>query len=192
LLLGLAAGLFWVPLSQVARAGRDRLTGEEFVAALPPVTLTAGVLMIVVYSAAVALHRPRPAPAGAALLVTVTALHSAPLFLGIRPPAASREWHGTLAGFLAEVAGLGSPAAVLRGLPFALQLLCLALAVVLLRAVGAGPRLTAVLVWVLAAAGWAAQDAFAVAGLPLAGGLFAATAVAYAVRARVSGRGPAA
>ncbi|MGW4228603.1 lipopolysaccharide biosynthesis protein [Streptomyces sp. NPDC004980] len=192
LLLGLAAGLFWVPLSRAARAGRDRLTGEEFVAALPPVTLTAGVLMIIVYCAAVALHRPRPAPAGAALLVTVAALHSAPLFLGIRPPAASREWHGTLAGFLAEVSGLGSPAAVLRGLPFVLQLLCLVLAAVLLRAAGAGLRLTAALVWVLAVAGWAAQDAFAVAGLPLTGGLFAATAVAYAVRARVSGRGPAA
>ncbi|WP_330320197.1 lipopolysaccharide biosynthesis protein [Streptomyces clavifer] len=192
LLLGLAAGLFWVPLVRVARAGHDRLTGEELVDALPPVTVTAGVLMIVVYSAAATTPCPRRALTGAALLVTVAALHSAPLLLGILPPAASREWHGALAGFLAEVVGPASPAAVLRGLPFALQLLCLALVAVLLRTAGVHRRAAAALVWVLAVAGWAAQDAFAAAGLPVFCGLFAVTAVAYAVCARVSGRGPAA
>ncbi|MER6234925.1 oligosaccharide flippase family protein [Streptomyces clavifer] len=192
LLLGLAAGLFWVPLVRVARAGHDRLTGEELVDALPPVTVTAGVLMIVVYSAAATMPRPRRALTGAALLVTVAALHSAPLLLGILPPAASREWHGALAGFLAEVVGPASPAAVLRGLPFALQLLCLALVAVLLRTAGVHRRAATALVWVLAVAGWAAQDAFAAAGLPVFCGLFAVTAVAYAFRARVSGRGPAA
>ncbi|MDX3063758.1 MULTISPECIES: lipopolysaccharide biosynthesis protein [Streptomyces] len=192
LLLGLAAGLFWVPLVRVARAGHDRLTGEELVDALPPVTVTAGVLMIVVYSAAATMPRPRRALTGGALLVTVAALHSAPLLLGILPPAASREWHGALAGFLAEVVGPASPAAVLRGLPFALQLLCLALVAVLLRTAGVHRRAAAALVWVLAVAGWAAQDAFAAAGLPVFCGLFAVTGVAYAVRARVSGRGPAA
>ncbi|MFD6276843.1 lipopolysaccharide biosynthesis protein [Streptomyces sp. NPDC060209] len=191
-LLGLAAVLFWVPLSRAAHAGRLRLTGAELVDALPPVTLTSGVLMIVVYSAAVAQRRPRPALLGAALLVTVAALHSAPLFLGIRPAAASGDWHGTLAGFLAGAAGLDSPAGVLRTLPFALQLLCLALAAVLLRTAGAHWRVTAAAVWVLAVAGWAAQDAFAAAGLPVFWGLFAATAVAYGVRGRVSGRAPAA
>ncbi|MFD7968289.1 lipopolysaccharide biosynthesis protein [Streptomyces clavifer] len=182
LLLGLAAGLFWVPLVRVARAGHDRLTGEELVDALPPVTVTAGVLMIVVYSAAATMPRPRRALTGAALLVTVAALHSAPLLLGILPPAASREWHGALAGFLAEVVGPASPTAVLRGLPFALQLLCLALVAVLLRTAGVHRRAAAALVWVLAVAGWAAQDAFAAAGLPVFCGLFAVTAVAYAVR----------
>ncbi|MER5550118.1 lipopolysaccharide biosynthesis protein [Streptomyces sp. NPDC002793] len=191
-LLGLAAGLFWVPLSQAAHAGRTRLTGAELMGALPPVTVTAGVLMIVVHSAAVSLRRPRPALLGAALLVTVAALHSAPLFLGIRPAAASWEWHGTLAGFLAGAAGLDSPVAVLRALPFVLQLLCLALAAVLLRAAGAHWRVTAAAVWVLGVAGWVAQDAFAAAGLPVSVGLFAVTAVTYGVRARVSGRAPAA
>lgn len=88
--------------------------------------------------------------------------------------------------------GPASPAAVLRGLPFALQLLCLALVAVLLRTAGVHRRAAAALVWVLAVAGWAAQDAFAAAGLPVFCGLFAVTAVAYAVCARVSGRGPAA
>ncbi|MEU1214665.1 lipopolysaccharide biosynthesis protein [Streptomyces sp. NPDC005790] len=191
-LLGLAAGLFWTPLSRAAHAGRARLTGAELVQALPPVTVASGVLVIVVYTAAVALRRPRPTLLGTALLVTVAALHSAPLILGIRPAAASREWHGTLAGFLAGAAGLDSPAAVLRALPFALQLLCLALAAVLLRTAGAHWRVTAAVVWVLGVAGWAAQDAFAEAGLPVFVGLFAATAMTYGVRGWVSGRGPAA
>ncbi|MCX5412108.1 lipopolysaccharide biosynthesis protein [Streptomyces sp. NBC_00059] len=191
-LLGLAAALFWVPLARAADVGTGRLSGAELVDALPPVTVTAGVLMVVVHSAAVALHRPRPALLGSALLVTVAALHSAPLLLGIRPAAASREWHGTLAGFLAGAAGFDSPAGVLRVLPFALQLLCLALAAVLLRTAGAHWRATASAVWVLAVAGWAAQDAFAAAGLPVSAGLFAAAAVAYGLRGRVSGRAPAA
>ncbi|MFE9726613.1 hypothetical protein ACFYQ5_24210 [Streptomyces sp. NPDC005794] len=53
-------------------------------------------------------------------------------------------------------------------------------------------RVTAAAVWVLAVAGWVAQDTFAVAGLPVAVGLFAATTVAYGVRGWVSGRAPAA
>lgn len=192
LLLGLAAGLFWVPLTRVAQSGHHRLTGTELIHALPPVTVTAGVLMIVVCSGAVALHRPRPALTGAALLVTVAALHSAPLFLGVRPAAASQELHGALARFLAGAAGLDSPAAVLLGLPLALQLLCLALAAVLLRAAGAHRRAVAALVWALAVAGWAAQDAFAAAGLPVFLGLFTATAAACVIRGRISGREPAA
>uniref|UniRef100_A0AAU3HAN3 Lipopolysaccharide biosynthesis protein n=1 Tax=Streptomyces sp. NBC_01401 TaxID=2903854 RepID=A0AAU3HAN3_9ACTN len=191
-LLGLAAGLFWVPLARSAHAGHAHLTGRELIDALPPVTVMAGVLLIVVHSAALALHRIRPALLGATLLVTVGALHSAPLLLGVRPAAASREWHGTLARFLAGAVGMDSPAGVLRALPFALQLLCLALCAVLLRTTGAGGRATAALVWVLAVAGWVAQDAFASAALPVFLGLFAATAVAYGVRGRVSGRAPAA
>ncbi|MFJ8753611.1 lipopolysaccharide biosynthesis protein [Streptomyces sp. NPDC102441] len=191
-LLVLAAGLFWVPLSRSAHAGHTHLTGTELIDALPPVSVASGVLMIVVHSAAVALYRPRPALLGAALLVTVAALHSAPLFLGVRPDAASPEWHGALARVLTGAAGLSSPAAVERALPFALQLLCLAAAAVLLRTAGAHWRVTAAALWVLGVAGWVAQDAFATAGLPVFLGLFAATAVAYGVRGRVSGRAPAA
>ncbi|MFD9952404.1 lipopolysaccharide biosynthesis protein [[Kitasatospora] papulosa] len=191
-LLGLAAGLFWVPLSRTAPAGRTRLTGVELVDALPPVTVASGVLLVVLHCAVVALRRPRPVLLCATLLTTVTALHSAPLFLGVRPSAASGTWHGALAELLAGAAGAGSPAVVLRALPFALQLLCLALAAVLLRTAGAHWRITAASVWVLAVAGWAAQDAFAAAGLPVLCVLSAATAVAYGVRGRVSGRAPAA
>ncbi len=191
-LLGLAAGLFWIPLSRAALTGRARLTGAELIGALPPVTVTAGVLMVIVHSAAVALRRPRPVLLGAAVLVTVAALHSAPLFLGIPPASASREWHGTLAGLLAGAAGPASPASVLQALPFALQLLCLALAASLLRAAGAHWRVAAATVWVLAVAGWVAQDAFAAVGLPVFLVLFGVTAVVHGVRRRVSGRAPAA
>ncbi|MEU0300026.1 lipopolysaccharide biosynthesis protein [Streptomyces sp. NPDC006175] len=191
-LLVLAAGLFWVPLSRVAHSGRTRPAGAELIGALPPVTVTAGVLLIVVHTAAVALHRPRPALLGASLLATVAALHSAPLLLGVRPPAASREWHGTLADVLAGAPGAATPEAVLRVLPLALQLLCLAPAVVLLVAAGAHWRVTAAAVWVLAVAGRVAQDTFAAAGLPVFWGLCAAAAVAYGVRVRFSGRAPAA
>ncbi|TXS09310.1 lipopolysaccharide biosynthesis protein [Streptomyces sp. wa22] len=188
-LLGLAAVLFWVTLSRAAPDGRTRLTGTQLVDALPPATVAAGALLVVVHCAAVALRRPRPVLLGATLLVTATALHSAPLFLGVRPAAASGEWHGALAGLLA---GAASSDDVLRALPFALQLLCLASAAVLLRAVGVHWRVTAASLWVLAVAGWVAQDALAVAGLPVLCGLSAAAAVAYGVRGRVSGRAPAA
>ncbi|MFF4166127.1 lipopolysaccharide biosynthesis protein [Streptomyces sp. NPDC001741] len=191
-LLGLAAGLFWVPPAHAAPAATGRLSGAELVAALPPVTVAGGVLMVLVHSAALALRRPRRAQLGAALLVNVAALHSAPLFVGIRPPAASQEWHGAPAAFLSSAAGLDSPAGVLRVLPLLLQLFCLALVALLVSASGAHRRPTAAVVWVLAVAGWAAQDAFAAVALPVSGVLFAATAVVYGVRGGISGRAPAA
>ncbi|MDF6020615.1 lipopolysaccharide biosynthesis protein [Streptomyces sp. JH34] len=191
-LLGFAAVLFWVPLSRVASDGRGRITGTQLIDALPPATVASGILLVVVHCAAAALRRPRPVLLGVTLLLTVTALHSAPLFLGIRPAAASGEWHGALARLLAGTTGTASPADVLLALPFALQLLCLALAAVLLRTAGAHWRFTAASLWVLAVAGWVAQDAFAAVGLPVLCGLSAVTAAAYGVRARFSGRAPAA
>ncbi|WP_455358954.1 lipopolysaccharide biosynthesis protein [Streptomyces sp. SYSU K21746] len=201
LLLGLAAGLFWVPLVRVAQDGRAWLPGAGLTDMLPPVSVTAGVLLVVVYSAAVSLNRPRPVLLGAAVLVTTAALHTAPLFLGVLPDRVAGPGHEALAGFLdavAGVAGAGGPpgaAVVERALPVVLQLLCLALAARTLRTAGAHWRITAGLVWVLAVAGWAAQQAFAAAALPvLLGflGMYAATAAGRTVRRRVSGAGPAA
>ncbi|WP_406731759.1 lipopolysaccharide biosynthesis protein [Streptomyces sp. NBC_01794] len=196
--LGLAAALFWIPLSRAEDLGRHGLSGGELLDALPPVTLTAGILLVVVYCAAVALQRPRPALTGAALLVTVAALHTSPLLLGIRPEPAAGSWAEAFADFLADAAGLDGPAGVLSVLPAALQVLCLGLAAVALRATGAGERLTAGAgerltagaVWVLAVAGWAAQDTVAAAALPVfAGfaGLYAAAAAGAAVRRRRTG-----
>ncbi|MFC8915143.1 lipopolysaccharide biosynthesis protein [Streptomyces sp. NPDC057116] len=189
LLLALAAALFWVPLAGARDAGRSRLTGAELLQVLPPVTVTAGILLVVVYCAAVSLERPRRLLTGAALLVTVAALHSAPLLVGIRPEAASGPGAGVLARLGAGVAGLpgvGGAEEVLRGLPFVLQVLCLGLAAVALWALGVGGRVVAGVVWVLAVAGWAAQDAFAAAALPVFLGVAAAALVALA--ALVAGR----
>ncbi|MFF9865012.1 lipopolysaccharide biosynthesis protein [Streptomyces sp. NPDC013953] len=193
LLLALAAGLFWGPLGRVRQSGRERLSGTvsgaELVAALPPVTLTAGILLVLVHCAALSLRRPRPALTGAVLLVTVAALHSAPLLLGLRPEAAGGPWSGAPARLLAGVAGLSGPQGVLAVAPSVLQVLCLVLAAVALRAAGAGGREVAGAVWVLAVAGWAAQDAFAATAVPVFLGWCAAAAAALVVRRYRGGSG---
>ncbi|MFJ8310657.1 MULTISPECIES: lipopolysaccharide biosynthesis protein [unclassified Streptomyces] len=182
LLLGLAAGLFWVPLSRAADTPGARLNGTGLLHALPPVSLTAGVLLIVVCSAAVSLYRPRPGLLAAGLWVTVAGLHTAPVILGVQPVAVSGPWHAQLARFLAETAGFADRSGVERWLPTALQLLCLALATVTLRALGTHWRITSVVVWVLAVAGWAAQQTFAAIALPVFTGLCATTAAALVHR----------
>ncbi|WHM38406.1 lipopolysaccharide biosynthesis protein [Streptomyces sp. BPTC-684] len=186
LLLGLAAGLFWVPLSRAEdarNAASDHVDGTGLISALPPVSLTAGVLLIVVCSAAVSLYRARPALLAAGLGVTVAALHTAPLILGVKPDPLAGPWHGALTRMLAEVGGLGSPAGAERSLPIALQVLCLALVALTLIALGTHWRLTSVVVWVLAVAGWAWQSAFAQAAMPVFAGLCLAAGAALLRRA---------
>ncbi|MFI6050989.1 lipopolysaccharide biosynthesis protein [Streptomyces violascens] len=182
LLLGLAAGLFWVPLSRAADIPDGNLNGTGLLHYLPPVSLTAGVLLIVVCSAAVSLYRPRPGLLVAGLWVTVAGLHTAPVILGVPPDPVSGPWHTPLVRLLTETAGLASQSGVERWLPIALQLLCLALATVALRALRVHWRVASVVVWVLAVAGWAAQHAFAQAALPVFTGLCAATAAALVNR----------
>ncbi|MFE7951832.1 lipopolysaccharide biosynthesis protein [Streptomyces sp. NPDC057426] len=170
LLLGLSTGLFWIPLSRAEALGPDRLSGTELIAALPPVTLAAGILMVVLHGAVVSPRRVRPVLAATVLLATFLALHTAPPLLGIHPDLA---------------AGPGTalvPAGALEALPIALQALCLALAAVLLRVLGVGVRVTACAVWVLVWAGWAAQHAFAAAPLPVLLGMCGATMTAVAAR----------
>ena len=190
--LGLAAGLFWVPLARAEDLGLRRLHGAELLDALPPVTLTAGILLVVVYVAAVALQRPRAGLTGAVLLVTVAALHTAPLLLGIRPEPAGGSLLASFADFLAAAAGLDSPSGVLSALPVAIQLLCLGLTAAALRSLGASGRVTAGVVWLLAVAGWAAQDAVAASAQPVLGGfvaLYATTTTWAAIRRRSGAAG---
>ncbi|MFC5805543.1 lipopolysaccharide biosynthesis protein [Streptomyces formicae] len=190
LLLGLAAGLFWIPLSRAGKAATGRLSGIELLHALPPVTVTAGVLLIVVHCAAVSLHRLRPVLLTAGLLTTVAALHTAPLLLGVRPEAAHGAWLGTPADLLAEAVGRDAAQSALAVLPPVLQLLCLVLAAVSLSALRVPGRITAGVVWVLAVAGWAAQDAFATATLPVCTGFLAVAVASLAYRRSVPGPGP--
>lgn len=165
LLLGFGAGLFWVPLVRLVRAGggegHGRLTGVELLGALPPVSVAAGVLLVLVFAGAVALPRTEPVLAGSALAAAVAALHSAPLLLGLRPAV----------------------------LPLVLQALCLVLVAVVLRALGESGRIVAWTVWILAVAGWAAQEAFAAAAVPTFLGLCAAAAAALLVSRQRGGTG---
>ncbi|MFE4915572.1 lipopolysaccharide biosynthesis protein [Streptomyces sp. NPDC056652] len=184
LLFGLAAGLFWPPLVRLGDIGRDRLTGTELLAALPPSTLVAGILLIVVQCAAVSLVRPGPALLALGPPATFAALHSAPVLLGVRPDRASGPWHEPVARLLADLlAGVSDADGVLRALPVALQLLCLGLAAVALWALGTDGRVTTGAVWVLAVAGWAGQQEFAAQAVPLTLGVCAVAATAPAVRA---------
>ncbi|MFD9976312.1 lipopolysaccharide biosynthesis protein [Streptomyces sp. NPDC059017] len=198
LLLGLAAGLFWFPLAGARDVPPGPLSGRELLHALPPLTVTAGVLLVVVHSGAVALGRMRPVLLTAALLTTAAALHTAPALLGVRPAPATGPGHEALAGVLPT--GVFGGADVLTVLPPVLQLLCLGLAATALRALGVPGRITAGTVWVLAVTGWAVQDAFAATALPVTAGFLAAAVAALAHRrtgrgaARrrsVSGSGPA-
>ncbi|MFE2038547.1 lipopolysaccharide biosynthesis protein [Streptomyces scopuliridis] len=179
LLLGLAAGLFWPPLLRLGDIGRDQLTGTQLLAVLPPLTLVAGILLIVVQCAAVSLVRPGRTLLALGPLATFAALHSAPVLLGVRPDRVSGPWHGPVAGLLARVPDADG---ALRALPVALQLLGLGLAAVTLWALGTDGRVTAGAVWVLAVAGWAAQKQFAAVALPVTLGVCAVAAIALGVR----------
>ncbi|GAA0625068.1 lipopolysaccharide biosynthesis protein [Streptomyces crystallinus] len=169
-LLGLAAVLFWVPLSRAedARSAVSaHVDGTGLIAALPPVSLTAGVLLIVVFSAAVSLYRARPALLTAGLAVTVAALHTAPLILGVRPEPLSGPGHSALPRLLTDVSGLTSPTGPARALPIALQVLCLALVGLTLVVLGVHWRVTCGVVWVLGVVGWAGQSVFAGVAVPV-------------------------
>ncbi|WP_306329744.1 lipopolysaccharide biosynthesis protein [Streptomyces venezuelae] len=176
-LLGLAAGLFWFPLARSGELAVERLSGTGLLAALPPVTLLAGLLLVALQGAAVGLRVFRPAFAGTVLLATFLALHTAPPLLGL--------WPAEAAGPGAALLGGATERAVA---PIALQALSLMLVAVLLRVVGVGERVTAGVVWVLVWAGWAGQQAFATAPLPLFLGLAGGTMAVCAFRGLTSGR----
>ncbi|MFC9796004.1 lipopolysaccharide biosynthesis protein [Streptomyces sp. NPDC127584] len=177
LLLGLAAGLFWLPLARSGDLDVATLSGTGLLDALPAVTLLAGLLLVALQGAAVGLRYWRPAFAGTVLLATFLALHTAPPLLGLRPA----EAEGPGAALLGE----GIERAVA---PVTLQALSLLLTAVLLRVVGVGARVTAGVVWVLVWAGWAGQQAFATAPLPLFLGLAGGTMAVVAFRGLTSGR----
>ncbi|WP_233518536.1 polysaccharide biosynthesis protein, partial [Streptomyces corynorhini] len=82
LLLGISAGLFWAPLLRVADVGRDQLTGAQLLGVLPPLTVVAAILLIVVQCAAVSLARPGAALLALGPLITFASLHSAAPLLG--------------------------------------------------------------------------------------------------------------
>ncbi|KOX18193.1 hypothetical protein ADL06_31280 [Streptomyces sp. NRRL F-6491] len=170
-LLAGAALALWLPLAFATPLDAARPSGRDLLAALPVPTLLAGLVLVGLQGAAVGPRAFRGGYAGAVLLATFLALHTAPALLGLLPPVA--------AGPGAELLGTG-PAA--RFAPVVAQGLCLVLAAVLLRLLGAGGRITAGAVWVLTWAGWAAQQSFATGPLPLLLGLSGVTMAVYAIR----------
>ncbi|MFE3830062.1 lipopolysaccharide biosynthesis protein, partial [Streptomyces sp. NPDC059092] len=175
LLLGLSAGLFWTPLARLGDIGRDQLTGAQLLDVLPPLTLVAGMLLIVVQCAAVSLERPGPVLLALGPLIIFAALHTAPPLLGVRPDRASGLWHRQVADALAGMAGPAGRDGLLRALPVVLQLLCLTLVALILWALRADGRVVSGVVWVLAVAGWSAQEPLAAVALPVFLGLSAVT-----------------
>lgn len=193
LLLVGATGLFWLPLRAAGDIGSGPASGAELLAALPPLTLGAGILLIVVQCAAVALVRSRPLLLTAGVLVLFGALHGAPPLLGVRPEAAAGPWHRPLVDVLAQLIDLQRASEIL---PVALQLLSLGLAAVALGASRANGwldgRVVAAVVWVLAVVGWAAQRAFAEVAVPVSAGLLVVAVIAVLVRTarRIAAVGP--
>ncbi|MFE3251475.1 lipopolysaccharide biosynthesis protein [Streptomyces sp. NPDC059209] len=183
LLLALAAGLLGLPPLEAGDIGDDRVSGAELLAALPPLTVGAGVLLIIVQCAALALVRSRPLLLTAALLTLFGALHGVPRLLGVRPEAASGPWHRPVADALAQLTGQARAPEIL---PVVLQLLCLGLAALVLRVSFAkgrvDGRVVAAVVWVLAVCGWAAQRAFATVAVPVSAGLVALAITAVLAR----------
>ncbi|MFF5428279.1 MULTISPECIES: lipopolysaccharide biosynthesis protein [unclassified Streptomyces] len=177
-LLGAAAALFWLPLIPAGDLTAGRLSGPALLAALPPATLAAGLLLVALQGTAVALRPFRPGFTAAVLLTTFLALHTAPPLLGLPPADAG----GPGAGLL----GTGPAAAAA---PIVAQALCLLLAAALLHVLGTGPRVTAGAVWVLVWAGWAGQQAFATAPLTVLLGLGGGVMAGYALRGLTGGRG---
>ncbi|MGW6537113.1 lipopolysaccharide biosynthesis protein [Streptomyces sp. NPDC055051] len=170
-LLAVAVLVFWLPLAFAAPLDAARPSGRDLLAALPVPTLLAGLVLVGLQGAAVGVRVFRGGYACAVLLATFLALHTAPAFVGLLPPPA--------AGPAAELLGTG-PAA--WAAPVVAQGLCLALAALLLRLLGAGGRIAAGAVWVLIWAGWAAQQSLATAPLPLLLGLSGVTMAVYAIR----------
>ncbi|MEU0395114.1 lipopolysaccharide biosynthesis protein [Streptomyces sp. NPDC006208] len=159
LLLGMVCGLFWAPLVQSADlAAADRVSGYELVRALPALTLGAGLLLLVVQSAALALLRPRGGLLAATVVVTFAALHTAHPLLG-RPPEPG--W-----------------------LPVAYQFLCLTALSVILHIAGLRVRARWSVVWLLTLCGWALQQQVAPVALPLLVLLLCAASVLALLRRR--------
>ncbi|MGV9314537.1 lipopolysaccharide biosynthesis protein [Streptomyces sp. NPDC003691] len=167
-LLGLSAALFWGPLlSAPDLPAAQALSGKELLKALPPLTVTAVVLLIVVHSAALSLLRPRTGLLAAAMLMTFAALHTAPAALGWEPEPADGALYETAARFLAAAAGFGDTDGLLRWLPTVAQLLLLVAVFAVLRTLRVPEPAQWGTLWVLTVCGWALQRPLAQVALPL-------------------------
>ncbi|CQR62512.1 lipopolysaccharide biosynthesis protein [Streptomyces leeuwenhoekii] len=174
--LGVTTAVFWASLRGLPWLGGappgsgTGPTGRRLLEGLPLPALVAGGLLLMVFVASVTLRAARDAwLPGAALASVLTALHAAPVALGWEPVPVGGAGYSAVAGVLAEAAGLDGPGPLLRWVPPAAGLLCLApLGLLLARAAGrlTWPGLWGVL-YVVALGGWVWRDALAPAAVPL-------------------------
>ncbi|MFD5334564.1 lipopolysaccharide biosynthesis protein [Streptomyces hawaiiensis] len=172
-LLGVAVVFFWAPLRDLPwldGASRAALTGRQLLEGLPLPSLTAGGLLLVVFTAAVTLSTRRdPWLPGTALGAALLALYAAPAALGREPRPVDGALYEKTAGFLADAVGLDGPEPLLRWAPPVCQLLCLVPLGLLLAS--AGGRLTWPGRWgvlyLVAVGGWVWRDALAPVAPPL-------------------------
>jgi O-antigen/teichoic acid export membrane protein len=185
-LLACALTLYWLPLRGMGDAQLDAMDGLGLISVLPKATLAGAALLVAAFAGGLWLRAPRPWLLLAVLLATVVSLHSVPALLEAQPRFATAWQHagfidyinrtGTAApdmdarfswpGFFAAVAfaaracGVTDLTEVLRWWPLAMQLLCLAPLMLLLRAVRAGWRAKWCAAWFFALSGWVGQDYF--------------------------------
>lgn len=173
-LLGVATVAFWTAalrrLPWLDGPSEEVLTGRQLLAALPPMALLAGGLLLVVFVGAVALRATRGALLpGAALGSVLLALYAVPFACGREPSPVGGAWYAKAAGFLAEGMGLDGPEPLLRWVPPAVQLLGLVPLWLLLA--GADRWLTWPGRWgvlyLVAVGGWVWRQELAPAAVPL-------------------------
>ncbi|MEG3628986.1 lipopolysaccharide biosynthesis protein [Streptomyces sp. C6-003] len=174
-LLGAATLAFWTALRELpwpggASAPSAEVNGRALLDELPPVSLLAGGVLLVVFVASVTLcRRPEPWLPAAALGSAVLALYAAPVALGREPLPVGGVLYEQAAAFLAEAVALDGPGPLLRWSPLVLQLLCLVPLWLLLA--HAGERLPWPGRWgvlyLVAVTGWVGREALAPAAPPL-------------------------
>ncbi|MDX3232238.1 lipopolysaccharide biosynthesis protein [Streptomyces sp. ME19-01-6] len=190
LVLGVALALYWVPVSRMGEADLDGMGGLGLVSVLPQATLVGAALLVVAFAGALWPARPRHGLLAVALVATVVSLHAVPAVLEGEPrfPTAWQHvgfldyigrtgeavpdldarwsWPGFFAGaeFLARAGGVRDFTEVLRWWPTAVQLLCLAPMMVLLRSLRASWRAQWTAAWLFALCGWVGQDYFSPQG----------------------------
>ncbi|TGA98790.1 lipopolysaccharide biosynthesis protein [Streptomyces sp. MZ04] len=190
LLLTLALGLYWLPLSGIGEAGLDDMGGLGLISILPAPTLLGAALLIVVFASLLWMDRPHRVLLLVTLVATVVCLHALPAVLEDEPRFATAwqhlgfmeyidrtgtavpdldarwSWPGFFAAatFVAKACGVSDMTEVIRWWPLAMQLLYLAPMLLLTRSMRAAWRARWAGLWIFALSGWVGQDYFSPQG----------------------------
>ncbi|MEV0113865.1 lipopolysaccharide biosynthesis protein [Streptomyces sp. NPDC050844] len=190
LLLTLALGLYWLPLTGIGEADLDGMGGLGLISILPAPTLLGAALLIVVFASLLWMDRPHRVLLLVTLIATVVCLHALPAVLEDEPRFATAwqhlgfmeyidrtgsavpdldarwSWPGFFAAatFVAKACGVSDMTEVIRWWPLAMQLLYLAPMFLLTRSMRAAWRARWAGLWIFALSGWVGQDYFSPQG----------------------------